>query len=445
MQRDDAAAARGFLEQALAIVEAGDPEGLRPEILLALGNAEARDFRFVEAEERFEAAAEATRDAAVFADANINLARVDIELNRANVALLALEAAEEGLAAFPGNGWKAERLAALGELYHLADRQLRRTDHLQRALTVLDDAGRIARAAGEPRIESLAYGNLGRIAEHFGEREKALEYTRLAVLKAQQDGALNKLYEWQWQAARILEASGQTDLAIAAYDQAIDTLESIRPELSRSSPRSFSEYIAPLFFGLAELLLSEHLKAPYSDRAQDYLRQVQDTIERFKVAEIQNYFHEECVVSDEYEKALEEIAQDAAVIYPIIFDDRLEVLASFGGTMRRHTVMIPRDELTRTVTKFRERLTDYPTHGYRLPGRKLYNWLVRPILGELRSASVGTLVFVPDGPLRTIPPGALHDGRQFLIEEFAVASSLGLSLTNPKSLGDQPMKALTGV
>jgi CHAT domain-containing protein len=43
-------------------------------------------------------------------------------------------------------------------------------------------------------------------------------------------------------------------------------------------------------------------------------------------------------------------------------------------------------------------------------------------------------VFVPGGPLRTIPVAALHDGTQFLINRFALATTPGLSLTDPRPL-----------
>jgi CHAT domain-containing protein len=37
-------------------------------------------------------------------------------------------------------------------------------------------------------------------------------------------------------------------------------------------------------------------------------------------------------------------------------------------------------------------------------------------------------VFVPDGPLRTIPFAALHDGQDFLVRRYAVATTPGLGL-----------------
>ena len=46
----------------------------------------------------------------------------------------------------------------------------------------------------------------------------------------------------------------------------------------------------------------------------------------------------------------------------------------------------------------------------------------------LTERGIDTLVFVPDGALRTIPFASLHDGERFLIQDLAVATAPGLSL-----------------
>jgi CHAT domain-containing protein len=53
------------------------------------------------------------------------------------------------------------------------------------------------------------------------------------------------------------------------------------------------------------------------------------------------------------------------------------------------------------------------------------------------------LVLVPDGALRTIPLAALHDGKDFLIATYAVATTPGLNLTDPKPLQRENMKVLS--
>ena len=58
----------------------------------------------------------------------------------------------------------------------------------------------------------------------------------------------------------------------------------------------------------------------------------------------------------------------------------------------------------------------------------------RPVAAELEKAGIDTLVIVPDGALRTIPLGALYDGKQFLVERYALATTPGLTLTDPQPI-----------
>src|SRR5262249_892552 len=82
----------------------------------------------------------------------------------------------------------------------------------------------------------------------------------------------------------------------------------------------------------------------------------------------------------------------------------------------------------------RLKLEKRTTREYLPHAQQLYNWLIRPIEPALASAHADTLVFVPDGPLRTIPMAALHDGQQFLISKYALATPPGLKLNAPRPL-----------
>jgi CHAT domain-containing protein len=48
---------------------------------------------------------------------------------------------------------------------------------------------------------------------------------------------------------------------------------------------------------------------------------------------------------------------------------------------------------------------------------------------ELTAAQLKTLVFIQDTVLRQVPMAALHDGQQFLIQKYAIATTPSLSLT----------------
>ena len=59
-------------------------------------------------------------------------------------------------------------------------------------------------------------------------------------------------------------------------------------------------------------------------------------------------------------------------------------------------------------------------------GQELYRWLIEPFVSELNG--IQTLVFVLDRELRDIPMATLHDGKQYLIEQYAIAITPGLQV-----------------
>ncbi|CAN1208777.1 CHAT domain-containing protein [Tumidithrix helvetica PCC 7403] len=79
-------------------------------------------------------------------------------------------------------------------------------------------------------------------------------------------------------------------------------------------------------------------------------------------------------------------------------------------------------EMDAVIQEFRSNLRDASSYDFLPQAQQLYDWIVRPMEPELEKAHIKTLVFVMNGNLRIIPPAALHDGKQFLIEKYAIAS-----------------------
>ena len=67
------------------------------------------------------------------------------------------------------------------------------------------------------------------------------------------------------------------------------------------------------------------------------------------------------------------------------------------------------------------------------PAKDLYDLLIGPIATDLKTQNVQTIVFVPDGALSLIPLAALHDGREFVVDHYAVVTLPGLTLLDPES------------
>jgi CHAT domain-containing protein len=130
-------------------------------------------------------------------------------------------------------------------------------------------------------------------------------------------------------------------------------------------------------------------------------------------------------------------------VYPLVLQDRIEVLANFPSGLKRFSIKVGADTLAKEVRKFRQKLEKRTTREYLPHAQKLYDWLIRPLEPDLKSLTTDTLVFVPDGPLRSIPMAALHDGKQFLINKYAIAITPGLNLTDPHPVKRENVKVLS--
>jgi CHAT domain-containing protein len=251
---------------------------------------------------------------------------------------------------------------------------------------------------------------------------------------------------------------GNVEDALAAYRAAAQTVAAMRPELTvryEAAPASFRESIGSLYFELVDLLLrrAAEVQAVASGGAVStgnpgpdvaaLLVEARDVVESVKVAELRDYFRDDCVdIALSRIKQLDVVSPTAAVVYPIMLADRTELLVTLPSGLRRFVVPIGEARLTQEVRQFRRLLERRTTRQYLRNSRQLYDWLISPLEAELTTAKIDTLIFVPDGALRTIPMGALYDGHQFLVAKYAVAITPGLKLTDPRPLDRTHLRIL---
>jgi CHAT domain-containing protein len=85
--------------------------------------------------------------------------------------------------------------------------------------------------------------------------------------------------------------------------------------------------------------------------------------------------------------------------------------------------------------EFRREVSDprkVGTTSYLTSAQKLYQWMVAPLLSDLKANQINTLVFSMDVGLRSLPLAALHDGQQFLVENYSLALIPNFSLTDTR-------------
>ncbi|HEY9670302.1 MAG TPA: CHAT domain-containing protein [Waterburya sp.] len=310
-----------------------------------------------------------------------------------------------------------------------------------------------AKELQDQRAQSYALGYLGQIYEQTQQWKQARPLTEKALLLAQSSNAPDIAYQWQWQLGRLLKIqadkgkanSSAYTSAIAAYQEAINTLKSLRNDLVATNldlQFSFRESVEPVYRQLVGLLLQ-----PSSQETnQENLQQAREVIESLQLAELDNFFREACLTARP--EAVDRVDPNAAVIYPIILPDRLEVILSLPNQnqpLRHYATAIPQSKLEDILDKARRSLRRTALDEERLPlFQQVYDWLVRPAESELTNSGIKTLVFALDGSLKNVPMTVLHDGQQYLVEKYSIALTPSLQLLQPRPLAREPIKVLVG-
>ncbi|GAB4375780.1 MAG: hypothetical protein Kow00121_21900 [Elainellaceae cyanobacterium] len=296
------------------------------------------------------------------------------------------------------------------------------------------------------RATSYAIGTLGKLYEHTQQWAEANDLTQQALVLAQQIAASDIAYQWQWQLGRLLKAQNDRQSAIAAYEETVNTLQSLRYDLVAVNPDvqfSFRDQVEPVYRELVDLLLQPDGQA---EPSQENLRQARNTIESLQLAELDNFFREACLDTVlQLDLVVDQDDPTAALIYSIILDDRVEVILKLPQqpSLRHYATVISESEVQTTLDTLRQALRE-PDQQQRANSlsQQVYGWLIQPAIEDLAQVEIKTLVFVLDGTLQSLPMAALYDGQQYLVEQYAVALTPGLQLFDPEPLQPETLEAL---
>jgi len=404
----------------------------RLQLRFAEGLLAVRLQDFLKAESRFESAAvEAKSQGAAQDEVRARLDALRARLDSQEIATLETRLAELQQAAErqPASEETARLLGAVGELHRRAINEFRSPLGLRRdALAALQRSRSYAQTDW---TRAFATGLIGALYEDEGRIAEAQRLTQQAIFLAQAANARDQLYRWEWQAARLERRNGDLERSAQLLNQAMTGLGDVRNDLLQSSRQSFARLIEPVYLDFADvnLLRAAALKSG-SPQEQALLREVRGQLESLKQAEIQDYFENQCVATRANAQDRDLAPAGVAIVYPVLLPTRIDVLIESGGTLRRFSTPVSRGEATAMSRRLRLAL-ERSTAGtaYLDEAQAMYQWLLADADPWLAGQGVNTLVFVPSGALRTIPLSALHDGRRFLIERYAIATTPAVTLT----------------
>ena len=329
--------------------------------------------------------------------------------------------------------------------------------------TILATAIKQARKINNVTAEAEAMGYLGSLYEEQGRYPEARRLTEGSLQLAPTAEYPEIAYRWNAQLGRILAVQGKRDNALTAYEASFNTIKALRSDLATTP-------VEPIFRDYISLLLEEEPTTPQ-------LVQARDVLESLQIVKLDNFFRDPCSQVSEEPVAIDDVDSEAAVIYPILLQDRLEVILTLPGQPVRHyaTQNLTTEKVDNKIKQLRRRSLTNPgfaeairsTRGSDdaatevaaiqktqeeslrqdiLPiASEIYSWLIEPAEAELEKSGVKTLVFVLDGSLRNIPMSVLYDQKkqEYLIQkDYNIALSSGLQLTSPQPLKREPIKVL---
>ncbi|BCL39632.1 hypothetical protein NSMS1_60790 (plasmid) [Nostoc sp. MS1] len=319
------------------------------------------------------------------------------------------------------------RLKFVNSLSKISDKQIQ-----LEAIQFAQDTWQLAKNIKSQKLEARILGLLAKLNP-----EKSLDYIETALTLAQSVHAEDIAYELQVQLAKLYQNQGKVKLALSTYHTAIENITNIRHELLSSNSDLqffFYEKVDPVYRNYMKLLAASNTPD------LDLITQIHDQLQ---TAELEDYL--KCgklqLVS------LNQIVNSSnasPVINIIDLSDSIEVILKLPNKPAQHNsvdaklVIHHSEALLNILQDKRASLTKERvilSHS-----QLLYQKLIAPLEQYLPKS--GTLVFVLDKSLQSLPLQVLHDGQDYFINRYSFAGTLGSRIAVPKSLPKEQMQAL---
>ncbi len=432
------------LQQSLDLAQSLNDSQTLGEIYLNLGNTYQANNQLDLALENYQAAVKQSPHLLTRTQAQLNLLSLYIQFNKIAEAEQLVSELKSNLAQLPPS--RSSVYAGVNfanQLIKIENNENfnpNKSKNLQPIVEVLITAIQQSQLLQDPRAESYALGSLGKLYEENNQVLEAQRLTEKALIIAQSIQAADISYQWQWQLGRVLNIQAKRTDAIAAYREAVNTLQTLRKDLvaiNQDVQFSFRESVEPVYRELVDLMLQSS--------SPENLQEARELIESLQLAELDNFFREACLDQEIRPQTIDEIDPKAAIIYPIILSDRLEVIVSIPGqSLFSYSTPISEPEVQKIVRQLQESFIPIFSTQQRLSlSQQVYNWLIAPAEDSLKNHQITTLAFVLDGSLRNLPMSALYDGKNYLIQNYNISLTPGLKLLAPRALKSNQLKALT--
>ena len=459
-QEGEFASSQKSLERALSLTERLDLPEQKSKILLSLANTESllaqnnklESSKYLQqAVEHYHKAIDTATSSLTKTQARLNELSLSLTLNKASDLQNLVSTIDRDLESLPtGRSAIFARLNLAQSLLPVSD-NLSKQQANKHIVANLNKAIALARQLKDTKAESYAKGILGKWYERQENWNLAEKSTKSALSIAQTLNLPELTYQWQWQMGRITRVKPQAEnrvKAIAYYDLALESLQSLRRDLTVLNPElqfSFQESVEPVYRQYIELLLN----SPQQDN--DNLIKSVRALEALQVAKLNNLFKDACAQAQTIDVG--SLDESTAIIYPIVLSDSLELILKLPGEdkLYHHTqANVSESDIDLAVEKLQRSLIRRSTSPSQLKKEAtgFYNWLIEPFARELETnlerdrSKIKNLVFILDGTLRNLPMSVLSNGQNYLIERYGIAIAPGIELVKPEVISGNDLEVL---
>lgn len=316
---------------------------------------------------------------------------------------------------------------------------LRELGQYDRAVARVEAAREVAQTIQQPHESSYVKGELATILLKQGQTEAALSHFQQAAALAQSTRAWDAVYRWHRALGQIYQAQGRPQPSRESYATAIAALDQVRGNILAVNPDvqfSFQEKVEPVYREYIGLLLTQHQQS-------DLERAVQVT-QRLQQVELENFLG--CGKLDLVNLNQINLPKDTAVFYILNLDKQIVVIVR-SSDKKLHAYTADLAEVSTYAKDLNANLQsdDFVSikESVFIPyAQSLYQQLIAPAQQGGYLPAEGTLVFVVDFNLQTIPLALLHNGQDYLIQRYSIATTLGGQLREPQPLTSQKPDAL---
>lgn len=300
--------------------------------------------------------------------------------------------------------------------------------------------------AGYDRLNAESTATLAKLYVNQGRNEEALLLVDRAINLAKSANATELTIQLEAQKGSLFKKQGDNDRALFAYESAVKDLYAIQADMPINLPdgsSTINKIIDPIYREYAGLLLQSNLNESGLSEQQKIGKAI-DSMEAVKEADLQDFFLGRCSISSANTFDWREMPLfDAVIVYPILHDDRIDIILKSQNGVLKRSVQADKNEVKKAIDELSISLQ--MGKDFRRSAKQLYDWIYLPVKEDLDKLNLKTIVYVPDRSLRAVPFSALFDGNQFIVEHHSVVTlpSLKLQVFNNRNNRGGVTKLLT--